>query len=417
MRSKCAKYEVMLSLVVASLFATAQAFGGASEAKPARANFLKAIALKKAADFVDLEQCPLEGACLWSLDHADHTEEDPAITAQLMSFEHSCPLAMCRMFCEHGFAQDENGCDKCECAPSPCPLAMCMMFCENGFVKDDNGCDKCECADAPARRLLQTQVTGGSGGAVKGGSGGGGVTCPTGYTWGNPGEYCLGGDIWFCDRPGAYPAYLVNNCGGNGCVQNNPGFADYCNAPPSYSCIYNTECNYGEICINNQCQQPNGRSCIYDYECPSGQRCIYNYCEAQSNPTPPSRSCIYDNECPGSQICVVNQCQDRFTCRYDSDCNNRDMYCANNGLCYYRDTASPLDYYNSWYDYAIKNNNDRILDYIPSAEVCAEQCDNERSFNCRSFEYAPAGRRCVLSASGDTSLAVYAPGWNLYVRK
>ena len=31
--------------------------------------------------------------------------------------DHCADKAMCRMHCEHGFVQDADGCDVCECAP------------------------------------------------------------------------------------------------------------------------------------------------------------------------------------------------------------------------------------------------------------------------------------------------------------
>merc|ERR1719367_1567954 len=51
--------------------------------------------------------------------------------------ETECEPVMCRMFCEHGWAKDDNGCDICECAEpdectveyamnnSMCPMARC----------------------------------------------------------------------------------------------------------------------------------------------------------------------------------------------------------------------------------------------------------------------------------------------------
>ena len=75
------------------------------------------------------------------------------------------------LFCEHGFATDDNGCQLCVCIdapppagapplmlpqppPSPlpasCPEIMCRMACEHGYKTDDNGCQLCVCVDAPS---------------------------------------------------------------------------------------------------------------------------------------------------------------------------------------------------------------------------------------------------------------------------
>merc|ERR1719499_288833 len=62
-----------------------------------------------------------------------------------------CPEVMCMMYCEHGNVVDEHGCEICECLDVPvisiCPEIMCLMHCENGYVKDKDGCETCECLD------------------------------------------------------------------------------------------------------------------------------------------------------------------------------------------------------------------------------------------------------------------------------
>eukprot|EP00795_Rhopilema_esculentum_P002551 gene2551-747_t len=58
-----------------------------------------------------------------------------------------CPLAMCAMYCEHGFERDDKGCNICKCRK--CPLGMCRMYCKNGFQKNEFGCEICECKPDP----------------------------------------------------------------------------------------------------------------------------------------------------------------------------------------------------------------------------------------------------------------------------
>jgi hypothetical protein len=52
-----------------------------------------------------------------------------------------CPRAMCRMYCVHGFARNENGCEICKCnaSPQPCPETKCEKTCSNGYRKDYSG--------------------------------------------------------------------------------------------------------------------------------------------------------------------------------------------------------------------------------------------------------------------------------------
>jgi hypothetical protein len=109
-----------------------------------------------------------------------------------------CPLVRCAEPCEFGFAEDEDGCQTCECNPPPlcpdprdpevhyvsddpaecavvrfacevgqqpfsnecgcgcvgpveviCPLVRCAEPCEFGFAQDENGCQTCECLPPP----------------------------------------------------------------------------------------------------------------------------------------------------------------------------------------------------------------------------------------------------------------------------
>ena len=68
---------------------------------------------------------------------------------------HECEPLACRMDCPYGLAQDERGCDMCQCsseqvAPGPssggCPGVMCAMWCESGFaINPETGCEECRC--------------------------------------------------------------------------------------------------------------------------------------------------------------------------------------------------------------------------------------------------------------------------------
>jgi hypothetical protein len=68
-----------------------------------------------------------------------------------------CPAIGCAIACEHGFVQDENGCDTCECAPPPaCEPVLCEIACEFGFQQDEDGCDICACAPPPMCEPVET---------------------------------------------------------------------------------------------------------------------------------------------------------------------------------------------------------------------------------------------------------------------
>ena len=57
---------------------------------------------------------------------------------QLCECQSACPEAICDMYCEHGFQQDGNGCDICQC--NICPQKKCQLLCAHGFKKGSDGC-------------------------------------------------------------------------------------------------------------------------------------------------------------------------------------------------------------------------------------------------------------------------------------
>ena len=58
-----------------------------------------------------------------------------------------CQPVLCELFCENGFASDDQGCPICSCAEAKCPPFDCgdEPYCVNGFVHDENDCPICEC--------------------------------------------------------------------------------------------------------------------------------------------------------------------------------------------------------------------------------------------------------------------------------
>jgi len=49
----------------------------------------------------------------------------------------------------HNCAHGEDVSITCEEEPPMCPEVMCRMHCEFGYVQDENGCDMCECIETP----------------------------------------------------------------------------------------------------------------------------------------------------------------------------------------------------------------------------------------------------------------------------
>ena len=85
--------------------------------------------------------------CLMYCEHGFEQDENGCDVCKCKAAP-TCSPVMCAMYCEHGFEQDQNGCDICQCKPKPtCSPFMCMMYCEHGFKKDENGCDICFCQD------------------------------------------------------------------------------------------------------------------------------------------------------------------------------------------------------------------------------------------------------------------------------
>ncbi len=63
-----------------------------------------------------------------------------------------CEPVLCPLYCDDGFATDENGCEVCACKPPPPPMCepvACTLACEFGFVVDESGCPTCACEPPP----------------------------------------------------------------------------------------------------------------------------------------------------------------------------------------------------------------------------------------------------------------------------
>lgn len=241
------------------------------------------------------------------------------------------------------------------------------------------------------RRLLQ-ETRGGGGPAVYGGGGGYTPKCPYGSTWGGPGDYCMNSHIYKCSCAGCPPVTKVTDCRGYGCKQNPPGMQDTCITGGSNGqCNNDAHCPNGQYCSGGYCRNSGGGSgqCRQNYDCPPNNYCSNGWCQSSGGG---GGQCYQNNDCPPN-----NYCQ--------------------NGRCYYNGGGggSPLQQFESpKYDYAVQGQNDDIIDRVYSASDCADRCLRTTRYYCASFEYAPAGNRCVLSSG--VFPVIYASGWNLYIR-
>jgi hypothetical protein len=90
--------------------------------------------------------CPGVMCAMWC---ENGFEVDPDTGCEVCSCKADCPEVMCRMYCEHGWAVNETtGCEMCAC--HECEPLPCRMDCEHGLAQDERGCDMCQCRDTPA---------------------------------------------------------------------------------------------------------------------------------------------------------------------------------------------------------------------------------------------------------------------------
>jgi len=272
-------------------------------------------------------------------------------------------------------------------------------------------------------------------------------TCPTGRVWGGPGTYCLQGDLWNCDQngKGRQATSIVKNCASQGCTVAQAGESDYCTPAtpaPTPSNNNNPRCPAGQYFIGN------GGYCLENdvWFCDgagSNARYLAAYCDhgCQYNANG-FDSCVNNNNnnnnnnnptCPSgsgwvgaSTYCLAG---DLWQCDYQpgSLATTLAQNCANQGCISaptgYPDTCANnnnnnnngLQNFQLFQGYAVKGNNDRVINRVATPEQCARECMNEQSFQCLSFELSPndPAQQCVLSAS--VHPVISSPSWNLYI--
>ena len=139
--------------------------------------------------------------------------------------------------------------------------------------------------------------------------------------------------------------------------QNTPYYSESCRIETrcGYSqaqCVYNSDCPHNRQCVNGQCQHydlwsgSNGSINSTEIQCNNDVVCQqngYNVCVYYNGNQVSgvcAKSCLRDSNCPSGYVCeytdnkissgvCLNQ---RFPCRYDSDCGNNGMRCIS-GSC------------------------------------------------------------------------------------
>merc|ERR1719231_834999 len=128
----------------------------------------------------------------------------------------------------------------------------------------------------------------------------------------------------------------------------------------------------------------------------------YYYCERPGEQTTQLWKACGDAGCtidPNNYQCASEKQPPQ--CTYDYDCPYPDT-CSSSRQCVHQPRPdSEMYFYGPYEDYAVKGSNDRIIDYpaVRNGSECADMCLNENAFYCASYEYNPAGTRCVLSKS------------------
>ena len=67
--------------------------------------------------------------------------------------------------------------------------------------------------------------------------------------------------------------------------------------------------------------------------------------------------------------------------------------------------TSPLRRFLAKRDMRLSNNDDKVLSGM-TADQCADSCEKEASFPCRSFDYDKSGKTCYLSSANSEDAAV-----------
>nr|AOY33895.1 antistasin/WAP-like serine protease inhibitor [Stichopus monotuberculatus]AOY33896.1 antistasin/WAP-like serine protease inhibitor [Stichopus monotuberculatus] len=207
---------------------------------------------------------------------------------------------MCAMFCEHGFEQDDNGCDTCFCKPAPCPPVMCNMYCPYGFQKNDQGCDICFCNEKPdvcADFMCM-------------------MHCPNGFQRDENGcEICQCTEVPQI-HPGTCPA-LADDAVGS-CVN---------------LCDNDADCSSSHKCCSNGCGYTCAPAENVPVECPTMMCfmwCPYGYkkdnngCDTCTCNEP---TVIHEGHCPVPPPGSMGICAEM--CQHDGDCTTNQKCCSN----------------------------------------------------------------------------------------
>jgi hypothetical protein len=87
-----------------------------------------------------------------------------------------------------------------------------------------------------------------------------------------------------------------------------------------FECTRNSECGYGEECINYECETKTITApepeCTSNFDCMSNEECIGGDCIA----TGPQPECLSNNDCFPGQACILEECIE-IECTFNENCN------------------------------------------------------------------------------------------------
>ncbi len=252
----------------------------------------------------------------------------------------ACVPVDCALFCEHGFAQDENGCFTCACLPgcvmdADCPDGslcvageclpdcppLCDLACPFGNRHDANGCELCVCNECGTN--LDCPQPGAANCAALCVDSSCQLSCE-GCTSSDQcliGELCEAGACAAC----ACPDLFAPVCGADGVTYGNA-----CDA----------ECHHVAIVGDGACDAP---ACRSDGDCAMGERCLDGacvpggecVCPAVFAPVCGVDGVTYGNACEAGCVNVAiaheGECGGMGACGSNADCGNGEVCMA--GVC------------------------------------------------------------------------------------
>ncbi len=268
----------------------------------------------------------------------------------------ACEPVRCRMFCEHGFGTDDDGCEICKCkVPPGCQEITCRMSCPYGFQRDGQGCEICRCFE-PRKSFLRM----GSRTSLPG-------VCPS-----------MKGAVGRCVS----------------------------------TCSVDEDCTEEQKCCNNGCAMVCTQTCpavTCRMACPAGYLKDANGCDICRCRPPPRNF----GKCPAVAEGAFGICVDN--CVSDRDCEDRSMKCCSNGCaqtCQMACTAVMCRIGCRW-GFAKNSEGCEICQCLPTPADKPGECpviDEEQGgicvTECEDDSTCPSDKKCCSNGCGKTCTSV-----------